>query len=239
MKTLVFLIPTEYFGPVVAIFDQPDGVVPEDEINAQVVRVPENGIIKIKTKAKFSATHPEYPNWQVLFFSIDGKGNRSLLPQALGVGVEGAVDKGGNRQAVFSFADTRGTLQHVRYPFPNRKLQEEVMYEHAGPGPSIFAHGSCQDRGFYRWPAEESGEAHWKRITTDPNNYGVPHCAEFIVGPPLPMMKWPGWMSIESEETAPSTGYGQPNRWFDSVDELISAANKRMVLKREYFKLEP
>ena len=45
----IYLIPEGYTGDVIIFFDQPDGVIPEVENRLYVYRIPQGGVLKVKT----------------------------------------------------------------------------------------------------------------------------------------------------------------------------------------------
>lgn len=45
---LVYLLPDDFYGPVFALFGQPDGVDPQPDPLGRAVRVPENGLVRIR-----------------------------------------------------------------------------------------------------------------------------------------------------------------------------------------------
>ena len=49
---LIYVIPDSYVGPAVALFNQPDGIEPVQTKDGLEVRVPENGIVKIRGNPK-------------------------------------------------------------------------------------------------------------------------------------------------------------------------------------------
>lgn len=46
----IYLIPKGYTGDVIILFNQPHGVIPEIESGYNVYKIPEDGILKVKTK---------------------------------------------------------------------------------------------------------------------------------------------------------------------------------------------
>ena len=45
----IYLIPKGYTGDVIIFFNQPDGVIPETENGLYVYKIPEDGVLKVKT----------------------------------------------------------------------------------------------------------------------------------------------------------------------------------------------
>lgn len=45
-----YLIPADYFGPVVTLFGQPGGVEMQPDPLGQAVEVPETGVVKVRAR---------------------------------------------------------------------------------------------------------------------------------------------------------------------------------------------
>lgn len=59
-KEAVYIIPADYVGPIVIVFDQPDGVLPEIEDGFTVYRIPESGLLKVTNKAIYKINEQKY-----------------------------------------------------------------------------------------------------------------------------------------------------------------------------------
>ena len=77
---LVYLIPEDYFGPVVVLFNQPDGQVPKVEPIGRVLIVPDNGLLKVQGELQLKPS-PEYGGRQSFSLSVNPKGERTLLSE--------------------------------------------------------------------------------------------------------------------------------------------------------------
>lgn len=237
MKTLMYLIPDEYFGPVVMVFDQADGIVFEPDPlhpdDAVIVRVPENGIIKIKDKEPPGGAFKnnklkQYGHASTLMFSVDREGRRKLLPRVWGSYFENDV-KDRKKYDVLVYTDSKGEEHHRRVgEFPAGTLAEK-MEKAIGDQIGILEHSSCQFRGFY--PGEQR-----------PEGMVTPRCGEFFVGRLSLYEKYPKWMFLDFSEESSYKNPGKTlneNGHYESVNELVEIANKRLELKRQFYKLPP
>lgn len=74
---LVYLIPEDFFGPVFVFFGQSDGVEPQPDPLGHAVKVPENGVVKIR--AKVADTIPFGGDVRPIYWvKISADGSRSL-----------------------------------------------------------------------------------------------------------------------------------------------------------------
>ena len=78
-KSLVYLIPEDYFGPVFVFFGQKDGVELLPDPLGHSVSVPENGVIKIKedVDSALPKQNPAYQN--VYWVSVSKSGARKKM----------------------------------------------------------------------------------------------------------------------------------------------------------------
>ncbi len=56
----IYLIPKDYTGDVIIFFNQPDGVIPEVENGLYVYKIPEDGILKVKTSGVTGVVDKSY-----------------------------------------------------------------------------------------------------------------------------------------------------------------------------------
>lgn len=56
----IYLIPQGYKGDVIIFFNQPDGVLPETENGLYVYKIPEDGVLKVRTQGATGAVNPSY-----------------------------------------------------------------------------------------------------------------------------------------------------------------------------------
>src|SRR4051812_41939985 len=68
----IYLIPKGYIGDVIIFFDQPDGVIPEVENGSYVYKIPEDGILKVKTQGGVGIFHKD-------FYYIDANNQRQKI----------------------------------------------------------------------------------------------------------------------------------------------------------------
>jgi hypothetical protein len=81
---LVFLIPDEYFGPVFFLFGQPDGVDVQRDPLGNAVRVPENGIVKLKDRSGHLVGESSESHRAVYMVSVSKTGERKILKESIG-----------------------------------------------------------------------------------------------------------------------------------------------------------
>jgi hypothetical protein len=82
------LIPKGYRGDVIILFDQPDGVTPEIEKGLYVYKIPEDGILKVKTKGVIAYVNMIYyyvdednERQKVEYLRVTGERDPSGMPQ--------------------------------------------------------------------------------------------------------------------------------------------------------------
>lgn len=71
-KDNVYLLPEDYIGAVVILFDQPDGASISDEDGVNVYRIPKDGVLKVKNPPTFTAS-------KELFFYERVNGERTKI----------------------------------------------------------------------------------------------------------------------------------------------------------------
>ena len=81
MKTIIYLIPEDFFGMVFTIHDQPSGVDLINEGDAYTVRVPENGLVVLKAPYHLKSTYKNWADAKRLFMRVDKAGQRHLMPE--------------------------------------------------------------------------------------------------------------------------------------------------------------
>ncbi|USX08899.1 hypothetical protein [Paraburkholderia fungorum] len=79
---LIYVVPESYVGPVVSLFDQPDGVEPVPTKDGLEVLVPENGIAKIRSNATLGYSSA-FPKSTVVFELAKQDGSRQILSEAV------------------------------------------------------------------------------------------------------------------------------------------------------------
>ena len=68
----IYLIPKGYTGDVIILFNQSDGVIPEIENGLFVYKIPEDGILKVKTKGYTGIVNQSY-------FYVDNNNQRQMI----------------------------------------------------------------------------------------------------------------------------------------------------------------
>ena len=84
----IYLIPKNYIGDVIILFNQSDGVTPEVENGFYVYKIPQNGILKVKTKGITGIINKSYfyvdennQRQKIDYLYITGERNPSGEPQ--------------------------------------------------------------------------------------------------------------------------------------------------------------
>jgi len=210
----VYIIPEDYFGPVVTLFDQPDGITPKLGPEGNEVRVPHNGIIKIKTAGRFDQSE-KYPGRSVLFFVEKKDGSKQLLPETLSPWQDFDAP---NRPWLVGLRGTDGKIHSfpIREGFTFDPLPKEYHDKTI-----ILWHEPCQDRVFsLQWPAYYAGEKTAEELD-------IPQCGEFAVGTITQVKNWPDWMHLRGRARS------EENRAYVSIDELVKEADDRAIKKKQ------
>lgn len=70
---VIYLIPKDFTGGVIIIYDQPDGITPETTADGTIIyRVPQDGLLKVKSKF-------ERRNFRFKYYFVDDKDNRTEI----------------------------------------------------------------------------------------------------------------------------------------------------------------
>lgn len=170
---LVYLIPEDYFGPVFVFFGQPDGVELIPDPLGHAVKVPENGLIKLRASVDEAIPSNEGATKQVLFWVAVSK-------------------EGGRRNIVFSLpeAGRNEKDEMVEYYLDsNLRIQTFLINDDLPPfhyfteaqksERMIFNEGGCRYQRFI--PKQESD---FKRLP----------CGKFLVLSPNELLKKPNWI---------------------------------------------
>ena len=259
MKTLVYLIPEEYFGPVTVIFNQPDGLPLEDDPlqpnAAYVIRVPENGVVTIRDKPNFKAGKtPQYGTETVVFMSVNQFGQRTQLPRMIESYLE--YDETIKKRVFFlNYIDAKGMPQTKRIgEFPSELNSVEMMQTITGNQRIVYGHGSRIGLGFFKradYPLQpdEYEDDLPKGVSPTPSG-------GFWVVTPEQSAKSDALLMAEvdarnaawnkSEERASGQSFEVfTSRWlvpphhFDSAQDLIDFRNRYLERKRKDFNLKP
>ncbi|WP_321889056.1 hypothetical protein [Paraburkholderia bannensis] len=218
---LIYVIPQGYVGPVVALFDQPDGVEPVRTLDGLEVRVPENGVVKIRGNPRLGHSQA-FPKSTVVFQLEKHDGSRTVLAEAIAPWQD--YDKDDKPHWKVGIRDAQGSLRTIAVSgqkggfvfddFPAADRSTEM----------IFWHESCQDRVF--GPQSEAWLSGQKTL----EELHVPPCGEFVVGTFDHIRQWPEWMYLRGKGKQEKMGVRNPT--YDSVDELVDEANARVNRKK-------
>ncbi|MGA9919317.1 MAG: hypothetical protein WBR17_43000, partial [Paraburkholderia sp.] len=218
---LIYVIPDSYVGPAVALFNQPDGIEPVQTKDGLEVRVPENGIVKIRGNPKLGHSQA-FPKSTVVFELEKRDGSREVLSEAINPWQD--YDENDNPHWKVGIRDVRGNLRVI--PFSDNKagFVFDDFSEVDRNRPMIFWHESCEDRVF--GPESEAYLAGEKTA----EELHVPPCGEFVVGTFNHIRQWPEWMFLRGKGKQEKMDVRNPT--YDSIQELVDEANARVVRKK-------
>ena len=169
---LVYLIPEDYFGPVFVFFGQADGVELIPDPLGHAVKVPENGLVKLRARSDEAVPSKKGATKQGLFWiavSKDG-GRRNFM-------VAGPVERNETGELTRYFADANSKT----LAFPVKEGQPKFYFftEAQKNERMIFEHGGCKHQGFISEKESKSKE---------------PSCGKFLVMSPNDVTKKPYWL---------------------------------------------
>ncbi len=218
---MIYVIPESYVGPVVALFDQPDGIEPAHTKDGLEVRVPENGIVKIRSNPTlgYSST---FPKSTVVFELEKRHGSREILSKAINPWQD--YDQNDNPHWKVGIRDVHGNLRVIPVADKEEAFVFDDFPEADKKRPMIFWHESCQDRVFRPdWKAFTSGQKTAEELH-------VPPCGEFVVGTVDQVRQWPEWMFLRGKGKQEKLGVSNPV--YTSIQQLVDEANARVVRKK-------
>ena len=259
MKTLVYLIPEEFFGGVNVVFNQPDGLPLEDDPlqpnAAYVIRVPENGVVTIRDKPNFKAGKtPQYGTETFVFMSVNQRGQRTQLPRMIESYLE-YDETIKNRVFFLNYIDAKGMPQTKRIgEFPSKLDDVGMMQTITGNQRIVYGHGSRIGLGFFKradyplQPGEYEDDL--------PKGVSPTPCGGFWVGTPEQSAKSAAllmaevdaknnaWNALQNEVDrerfdADTSRWLVPPKHFDSAQDLIDFRNRYLERKRKDFNLKP
>ncbi|MFM0645434.1 hypothetical protein PQR14_13990 [Paraburkholderia bryophila] len=218
---MIYVIPESYVGPVVALFDQPDGIEPVRTKDGLEVRVPENGIVKIRGTAKLGHSQA-FPKSTVVFELEKQDGRREVLSEAIDPWQD--YDEKDNAHWKVGIRDVQGNLRVI--PVSDRRdgFVFDDFPDVDRSRPLIFWHESCEDRVF--GPESEAYLAGEKTA----EDLHVPPCGEFVVGTFNHIRQWPEWMFLRGKGKQEKMGIRNPT--YSSIQQLVDEANARVVRKK-------
>ena len=133
---LVFLIPDTYFGPVFFFFGQPDGVDLQRDPLGNAVRVPENGVVKLKARAKDVVTKSTKDYRSVYMISVAKDGTRKVMI------LHGDTYRDDNGELMNFYHDENSRL-HDKFPSSEAKGAFYYFTEAQKNEYMVFNHDSC------------------------------------------------------------------------------------------------
>lgn len=207
---LVYLIPEDYFGPVFVFFGQPDGVELMPDPLGHAVRVPVNGLVKLRASVDEAIPSNEGATKQVLFWvAVSNEGRRRNFM------VAGPIEKNEAGELVRYFADANSKT----LVFPLKEGQPDFYFftEAQKKERMIFEHGGCKHQGFISENESKSKE---------------PECGKFLVMSPNELQMLPNefgrmpywiWHDLSGE--------------YKSIQELEKDLNEVVVKKKTFYSI--
>lgn len=218
---LIYVIPESYVGPVVSLFDQPDGVEPTHTKDGLEVRVPENGIVRIRTNPALGYSSA-FPKSTVVFELEKRDGSRTILSEAVNPWQD--YDQNDNPHWKVGIRDVQGNLRIIPVADQTGGFVFDDFPDADKNRPMIFWHESCQDRVFRPdWKTFTSGEKSAEELR-------VPPCGEFVVGTVNHVRQWPEWMFLRGKGKQEKLGISNPV--YTSIQQLVDEADARVVRKK-------
>ncbi|AIO35200.1 hypothetical protein DM39_4032 [Burkholderia cenocepacia] len=218
---LIYVIPESYVGPVVALFDQPDGVEPVHTQDGLEVRVPENGIVKIRGNPKLGHSRA-FPKSTVVFEREKRDGSREVLQEAIDPWQD--YDQNDDPHWKVGIRDVHGDLRTIAVSGQKQGFVFDDFPDADKNKVMIFWHESCQDRVF--GPESEAYLAGEKSA----EDLHVPPCGEFVVGAFNHIRRWPEWMFVRGKGKQEKSGIRNPT--YSSIQELVDEANARAARRK-------
>ena len=169
---LVYLIPEDYFGPVFVFFGQPEGVELIPDPLGHAVKVPENGLIKLRASVDEAIPSNEGATKQVLFWvAVSKDGHRRIFM------VSGPTQR--NEEGVFIRQYADSSSKTLRFPIKDDGPDFDYFTETQKNERMIFHHGSCKHQRF---------------ISAQERDAKRPSCGKFLVMSPSDILKEPNWI---------------------------------------------
>lgn len=169
---LVYLIPEDYFGPVFVFFGQADGVELIPDPLGHAVKVPENGLVKLRARSDEAVPSKKGATKRGLFWmKVSKDGNRRIFI------VVGPIEKNKAGGQSRYFADENSKT--LVFPLEEGQPDFHFFTEAKKNERMIFDHGGCKHQGFIPEQESQSNE---------------PSCGKFLVMSPNEAMKIPYWI---------------------------------------------
>lgn len=109
---VIYLVPKNYQGVIVIVFNQKNGLPENSESGSTVYRIPPNGVLKTQGQA--------IKEWhRRSFFYLDSVGNKTEIPYYTAMDVR---DKGADKLKIICYSRERGVTT-------NKKTNTELRFE--------------------------------------------------------------------------------------------------------------
>ena len=161
---LVFLIPDTYFGPVFFFFGQPDGVDLQRDPLGNAVRVPENGVVKIKASVHDAMGQSSEHYRATYMISVAKDGTRKVMI------MNGDTYRDDNGELMNFYVDENSRL-HDKFPSSEAKGAFYYFTEAQKNERMVFNHHGCPNQfSEYNAPPEKV-TACGKFLVVSPNQF--------------------------------------------------------------------
>ncbi|MGY0653014.1 hypothetical protein ACW7GZ_14365 [Luteimonas sp. A537] len=130
----VYLIPDDYFGPVVTFFGQPGGIEMKPDPLGHAVDVPDSGVIRIRAKRQDVMGISEEGYRATYFVSAASDGSRKVMKvltdvyREKGIWWQGVIDERENMARYDIGEETKGNFEHL----PEHLLNERMIAARQG-----------------------------------------------------------------------------------------------------------
>jgi hypothetical protein len=203
---LVFLLAENDIGPVFFFFGQPDGVDLQADPLGRAVRVPPNGVVKIKAPVDDVMGSSSEKHRATYMVSVGRDGRRKILKMFIG------AHKKEDGAWWWGYFDEKNRLHEFKaagewtgFSFIPAGLRQERM---------VFGNEGCRNQGFSPHFAEFAAGA----MTAE--QAGIPICGKFLVASPDEYATLPDWMWKDLQHPYPS------------VQAFVDEANERLKRKK-------
>lgn len=115
----VYLVPDDYFGPVVTFFGQPDGVEMKPDPLGHAVDVPESGVVRVRAERQEVMGISKEDYRATYFVSAAPDGSRRIMKvltdvyRDSGIWWQGVIDENANMTRYDIGEATKGNFEHL------------------------------------------------------------------------------------------------------------------------------
>ena len=170
VKPLVYLIPSDFIGPVFVFFGQKDGIDVVTDPLGNAVMVPRNGVVKLRGTVNGLISDDRKAR-NLYWVSVSKNGQRKILWIINGI----AKDRDG--QWIYSYFDESGIPHLAKGVTPTGYLAH--IPENKRNDRMVMAHDTCKHQRF---------------APPDAPDTLTPDCGKFLIVSPNETRKMPDWL---------------------------------------------